>query len=151
MVVEGCVKVLETMYGRGRKLLKLHGLKHPKTVPKTKFDQKITYSIPHIWSFSFNFRFSSRKSQTQQKLVIKITHFAIQFCLRNLSHFTHSTLQKVYCHNTAKNLTHFTNFRSKMFLVSLRKHSYTAPFQDVEELRSQSNWKQMSLYCCISS
>ena len=51
MVVEGCVKVLEAMYGRGRKLLKLHWLKHPKTVPKNeiltrkKLIQYVTFGV----------------------------------------------------------------------------------------------------------
>ena len=38
--------------------------------------------------FFFIFRFSSRKFQSQQKLVKKITHFTIQFRSRNLTHFT---------------------------------------------------------------
>ena len=38
--------------------------------------------------FFFNFRFSGRKSQSQQKLSIKITYFAIQVCSKHLIHFT---------------------------------------------------------------
>ena len=40
--------------------------------------------------FFFDFRFSRRKSQTQsqQKLLIKITYFAIQVCSKHLTHFT---------------------------------------------------------------
>ena len=38
--------------------------------------------------FFFNFRFSSRKSQSQQKLAKKITHFTTQFRSKNLFHFT---------------------------------------------------------------
>ena len=38
--------------------------------------------------FLFKFRFSSRKSQSQQNLAIKITHFTIQFQSKNLSFFT---------------------------------------------------------------
>ena len=38
--------------------------------------------------FLFNFRFSSRKPQSQQKLAKKITNFTIQFRLKNLTHFT---------------------------------------------------------------
>ena len=38
--------------------------------------------------FFFIFRFSSRKSQSQQKLAKKITHFTIQFRSKNLIHFT---------------------------------------------------------------
>ena len=36
----------------------------------------------------FNIRFSSRKSQRQQKLAKKIAHFTIQFPSKNLTHFT---------------------------------------------------------------
>ena len=38
--------------------------------------------------FFFDFRFSRRKSQSQQKLSIKITYFAIQVCSKHLIHFT---------------------------------------------------------------
>ena len=34
---------------------------------------------------------------------------------------TDSALQKIYSRNTAKNLTHFTNFPANMFLVGVRK------------------------------
>ena len=37
--------------------------------------------------FFFNFRFSSKKSQSQQKLAKNITHFTIQFCSKNLTNF----------------------------------------------------------------
>ena len=40
-----------------------------------------------ITRFFFNFRFSSRRSQSQQRLAKKITHFTIQFCSKNLTHF----------------------------------------------------------------
>ena len=35
----------------------------------------------------FDFRFSRRKSQDQQKLLIKITYFTIQVCSKHLTHF----------------------------------------------------------------
>ena len=38
--------------------------------------------------FFFDFRFSRRKSQSQQKLLIKITYFAIQVRSKHLTHFT---------------------------------------------------------------
>ena len=66
---------------------------HPKIVPPKiwNLEQKINDSKPHIWILSFNFRFSSTKSQNQQKLAKKITHFTnltIRFCSKNLTHFT---------------------------------------------------------------
>ena len=45
-------------------------------------------SSGHHQSFFFNFRISVRKSQSQQKLAEKITHFTIQFRSKNLTHFT---------------------------------------------------------------
>ena len=36
----------------------------------------------------FNFRFSSTKSQSRQKLAKKITYYATQFCSKNLTRFT---------------------------------------------------------------
>ena len=38
--------------------------------------------------FFLIFRLSSRKSQSQQKLAKKITHFTIQFRTKNFTHFT---------------------------------------------------------------
>ena len=38
--------------------------------------------------FFLIFRFSSRKSQSQQKIAKKITHFTIRFRSKNLTHFT---------------------------------------------------------------
>ena len=45
----------------------------------------------------FNVRFSNRKSQSHQKLLKKITHFAIQFRSKNFTHFTNlSSLDTVH-------------------------------------------------------
>ena len=91
--------------------LKNHWLKRPKAVPKKrKFGQKYKwFKISHLDFFFFEniisgiqivcirpqvpvdiikvfFNFS--KSQSQQKLVKKITDFTIQFRSKNLTHFT---------------------------------------------------------------
>ena len=62
----------------------------------------------------FNIRFSSRKSQSQQNLAKKITHFTIQFRSKTsliLRTSTHLTLKIIYSRNTAKfNLFHQTCF-----------------------------------------
>ena len=51
------------------KKIKFYWLKRPKTVPKKRnLDQKVNDSKLHVWSLSSNFRFSSRKSQSQEKL-----------------------------------------------------------------------------------
>ena len=53
---------------------------------------QLLYINPHvptnIIKVFFDFRFSRRKSQSQQKLSIKITYFAIQVCSKHLIHFT---------------------------------------------------------------
>ena len=72
-------------------------------------DQNINDSKSHVWNsffkilfraynffifvqwtseFFVNFRFSSRNSQSQQKLAKKVTHFIKQFCSKSLTHFT---------------------------------------------------------------
>ena len=53
-----------------------------------------------IWSLSFNFRFSSKKFQRQQKLAKKITHFTIQF-LSNLTYFTNLNSLNILKKHTA--------------------------------------------------
>ena len=101
----------------------------PKTVPPKirNLVQKINDSKPHIWILSFNSRFSSTKSQKQQKLAKKITHFTnLQYTFAQkisliLRTSTHSILQKLYSRNTAWKLTHFTNVAGSMFLVQ-KKH-----------------------------
>ena len=95
------------MVDRRRKNKKKHWLRRPIAVPKKKrnLNQNINYLKSHIWNsffensisgiqsfyscpdvpvdaireFFFNFKTSSRKSQKQQKLAKKITHFTIQF------------------------------------------------------------------------
>ena len=111
------IKMSATMIGRLRKIKQEHLLKRPKAVSKnTKFGPKykwfkISYLECFFWKFYFGpttflyfsrrsnghhqsyFRFSSRKSQSQQKLAKKTTHFTIQFCSKNLTHFTnHNSL-----------------------------------------------------------
>ena len=52
--------------------------------------QKVSYLSRRFSGYHqsfFNFRFSSRKSQSQQKLAKKITHFTIKFCSKNFTHF----------------------------------------------------------------
>ena len=52
---------------------------------------QLLYINPHvptnIIKVFFDFRFSRRKSQSQQKLLIKITYFAMQVCSKHLTHF----------------------------------------------------------------
>ena len=108
--------MLATMVDWRRKIKKKHLLKRPKAVPKKtrNLDQNINDSKSHIcnsffeniisrvYNFFmfihtfqcissesfFNFRMSSWKSQSQQKLVKKIIHFTIQFHSKHLTHLT---------------------------------------------------------------
>ena len=52
-------------------------------------------SKPHNWSLSTSFRFFRRKFQSQQKLAKYITHFTIQFCSKNLAHFSNLNSLKI--------------------------------------------------------
>ena len=78
------------MFDQRRETLKAHWVKRPKIVQKRlrNMNQKINHSKHDIWSLSFTFRFSARKSQSQQNLSKKITHFTIQFFPKNLTRFT---------------------------------------------------------------
>ena len=73
----------------------------------------------------FNFRFSSRKSESQQKLAKKIARFTIQFCSLILRTSNYLTLKIICSHNTAKNISEFTNFPVKMFLFGVRRNICT--------------------------
>ena len=108
------------------------------------------YFRPHISvdiiRVFFNFRFSLRKSQSQQKPAKKINYFTIQlynyfFAQKTsliLRTSTHSTLKKICFRNTAKNLSHFTNVPANIWLVSKKKNICTVPFLDSQEMHSRS-------------
>ena len=88
------------------------------------------YQRPSSAEFLFNFRFSIRKSQSQQKLGKKIAHFRIQFRSKNITHFTNLdslTLKTICSCNTPKSL-------SDMFLLDVGEKICTAPFLDTQEL-----------------
>ena len=119
---------------------KLYWWKCPETASKKRnLDQKINYSKLHIWSLSFNFRFSSRKSQSQQKLAKRIIHCSTSFRSKYLTYFTSLNILSI-----VKNIlpqhsgipTHFKHFPANMFLVGVRKKICTAPFLDAQELHS---------------
>ena len=80
--------------------------------------------------FFFDFRFFSRKSQSQQKLAKKITHFTIQFCL--------------------KKLTHFINLNSLDIENNMLPQHIQKPFQQIFQ-QTYSAWRQKKhLHCTIS-
>ena len=88
-------------------------------------------------------------SQSQQKLGKKVTYFTIQFRSKSsliLQTSTHLTLKIIrYC-NTAKSLSHFTDFSANIFLFGVGKNICTAPFFDAQELHS---WSTLNANVCI--
>ena len=147
-------------------------LKRPKAVSqKTKFGPKYkwfknSYLKLFFWIFIFihkvqwtsseiffNFKFFSRKSQSQQKLPKKIFHFTIQFRSKTsliLWISTHLTLKIIRFDNTAKNLSEFTkSFPVNMFLFGVRKNICTPPFLNAQNCIPEALWKPMSVYFCI--
>ena len=90
------------------------------------------------------FQISSRKSQSQQKLAKKITHFTIQVRSKHLAHFSNLNsfdIENNMLPNAAKNLSHFINFLTNMFLFNVRKSICTLPFLSTHELHSLSTLK----------
>ena len=110
----GWVKISPTMVNRRQKIKKKYRLKHLKAVPpKMKLEPKYKwFKFSHLefcflkvllWLYNFfiiihtfqwtsleffNSTFSNRKSEDQQKLAEKITHFTTQFRLKIITHFT---------------------------------------------------------------
>ena len=117
----------------------------------TKFLYLSRRSTGYHHIFFFNFRFSSRKSQSQQKLAKKITHFTIQFCSKNLSHFTNLNsldIENNILSQHSQNLFDFINFQQICFwfLFGVRKNICTAPFLGAKELNS---WSTLKANVCI--
>ena len=65
----------------------------------------------------FNFRFSSRKSQSQQKLAKKITLFTVSF-KKPRSFYRPNSLDI----DNSSDICGFTNFLTKTFLLGFRKN-----------------------------
>ena len=114
------------MVSQRQKNFKKHRLKCPKVVPQKTISGigfYICRDIPvDIIRVIFNFRFSSRKCQSQQKLPKKITHFPIQFLKTSLILQTsvHLTLKIICSRNTAKKISGFTKFLVNTFLSGVK-------------------------------
>ena len=91
--------------------------------------------------FLFNFRFSSRKSQSQQK-----QHSFAQKALLILRISTHLTLKIICTRNTVKNLSDFKDAPADMFLLGVRENICTAIFLDAQELHF---WSALKANVCI--
>ena len=89
--------------------------------------------------FFFNFRFSSRKSQSQHKRAKRISYFITKFrSFILLTSTSASVTLKIICsRNKAKKFFHLTNFLAKTFLFGVRKNIWkngAVPFLDAQEL-----------------
>ena len=109
--------------------------KTPKNSPKKQYlGEKINYLKPHIWSLSFDYTFSSRKCQGQQKLAKMITHFTIPF--RSKNRFAYL----FYEHQLTQHYKKYT-FSTQSQIPSLYKFSR----------KHISGWcPKKSLHCSIS-
>ena len=87
----------------------------------------------------FNIRFSRRKSQSQQNLAKKIT-FTVQFCSKNLTHFTNSNSLDI-----ENNMLPQHN-QKPFWLYKFSANMFTAPFLDAQELHS---WSTLKANACI--
>ena len=107
------------------------------------------YTFVHVfqWTseFFFNFRFFSRKSQSQQKLSKKVTYFTIQFHSKNLIRFTN--LNSLDIENNM-----LSQHRQKPFwhCLVLEKTFALHHFWTPKNCILEALWKQISLYFCLS-
>ena len=94
---------------------------------------------------STNFRFSGRKSQSQQKLPKKVPHFTKQFCSKNLAHFSNlNSLSIVKNILLLQNQKHVSSWRQK-------EKFFPARFLNSQELHSCSICKaNVFLFLSIS-
>ena len=98
----------------------------------------------------FNFLAESLKANKNlQKRSLNLQYSFAQKTSHILQTSTHSTLKNTCSLNTAKNLSHFTNFLANIRLVSektLALHHFLPPKNCILE----ALWKQISEYSCIS-
>ena len=157
-----------------KKLTEKHWQKNPKAIlTKTKFGPKykwFKYLIIGIlflkilfranegfifvqtfqwipFEFFFNFRFSSKKSQSQQKLAKKITHFTV--LIKKLYSFYKPQVTwhwKWYAPSTQPKAFLTLQIFSKHIFVWNQKNICTVPFLDAQELHS---WSTLKANVCI--
>ena len=104
-------------------------------------DRKINNWKPHIWNWSSNFRFSSRSSQSQEKLATKSFISWYSFMQKTsliLRTSTYSAFQKIYFHNIVKNPLTWQIFQQTFFWLVSEKNICSTPFLGTEELHSRS-------------
>ena len=104
--------------------------------------------------FFFDFRFSRRKSQSQQKLLIKITYFAIQVRSKNLTHFTNFNSLDIENNkppkHSQKSFSLYKFFRKHVSAWCLKKAFARHHFLTPKNCILEGLWKQMLVYFCVS-
>ena len=108
----------------------------------------------HYQSFFFDFRFSGRKSQSQQKLSVKITYFAIQFRSKNLTHFMNLNSLEIENNMLPQHSQNpfwlYYKFFSKHISVWCQKKTFALHhFVTPKNCILEALWKQISVYFCI--
>ena len=97
--------------------------------------------------YFFNFTFSSRKSQSQQKTSEKRLQYSFaQKTSPILQTSTHSVLKNTCSRNTAKNLSFSLYTFLCKHLVGVRKTIALHHFQTPKNCILEALWKQMSVY-----
>ena len=104
--------------------------------------------------FFFDYRFSRRKSQSQQKLLIKITYFAIQVRSKHLTHFTNfnsldieNNMPLKHCQ---KSFSLYKFFRKHVSVWCQKKTFALHHFLTPKNCILEGLWKQMLVYFCLS-
>ena len=136
---------------------KKHWLKRPKAVPLQNSTISLTtiYSLTrssqHHQSFFLIADFLAESLKAKQKLAKKITHFTIQFCSKNLTHFTNLNLldieNNILLQHSQKPFSLY-KFSSKHFSGCCQKKHLHCTISRRQELYSQSTLK--AVYFCIS-
>ena len=142
----------KTKFGPKYKLFKISYLK--LFFWKYFFEHKTFYIRPHVplqhyQSSFFNLRFFSRKSQSQQKLPKKITHFTIQFRSKNL--YSHDIENDMLLQHSKKPSWIYQKFFSKHVSVWCQKKHLHSTVSWRPKLHSWSTLKaNVRLFLYIS-
>ena len=104
--------------------------------------------------FLFDFRFSGRKSQSQQKLSINITYFAMQFRSKNLIHFMSLNSLEIENNMLPQHsqipFWLYYKFFSKHISIWCQKKTFALHhFVTPKNCILEALWKQISVYFCI--
>ena len=120
---------------------------------------QLLYINPHvptnIIKVFFDFRFSRRKSQSQQKLLIKTTYFAIQVCSKHLTHSMNLNTLDIENNMLSKHCQKFFSlykfFRKYVSVWCQKKTFALHHFLTPKNCILEALWKQILVYFCVSN